>query len=68
VEACCECEKASHDHPGRCNQFLIWAARGETGKGAWAARRLADPQRPPCDILCAVCYAQLTGRMPKGDG
>jgi hypothetical protein len=67
AEACCECEKASHGHPGRCNQFLIWAARGDTGKGAWEARPLHDPRRSPCDILCAACYANTTGRVSKSD-
>ena len=35
AEALCECQKAAHDHVGRCNQFLIWAERGETGRGGW---------------------------------
>ena len=65
AEACCECIKETHGHPGRCDQFLIWAERGGTGKGAWEARRLQDPRRPLCDILCAVCYARVTGQIPK---
>jgi len=65
AEACCECAKESHGHPGRCNQFLVWAARGGTGKGAWEARPIQDPRRPPCDILCAVCYTKATGRVPR---
>ena len=66
AEACCECTKESHGHRGRCNQFLVWADRGGTGKGAWEVRLLQDPRRPPCDILCAVCYAKVTGQIPKG--
>ena len=66
AEACCECTKETHGHPGRCNQFLVWADRGGTGKGAWEVRRLQDPRRPPCDILCAACYAKATGQIPKG--
>ena len=34
AEALCECRKATHGHPGRCGQFLLWAERGSTGKGA----------------------------------
>ena len=64
AEACCECEQATHGHPGRCDQFLIWGARGETGAGGWEARRLPNP-RPGCVILCAVCSAEVTGRMPE---
>ena len=64
AEAVCECRKEAHGHPGRCNQFLIWAERGETGRGAWEARQLSDPRRPRWEILCAACYAKATGRMP----
>jgi len=32
AEVLCECQRAAHGHPGRCNQFLIWAERGETGR------------------------------------
>jgi len=67
-EACCECEKESHGHPGRCNQFMIWADRGGTGKGAWEARVQQDPRRPPCAIFCAACYAKAMGRVQQGDG
>ena len=66
AEACCECVKEAHGHPGRCDQFLIWAERGGTGKGAWEARRLQDPRRPPCIILCAACYAKASGQLPQG--
>jgi len=66
AEACCECAKEAHGHPGRCDQFLIWAERGGTGRGAWEIRALQDPRRPPCVILCAVCYAKITGQLPKG--
>ncbi len=64
AEALCECRKAAHGHPGRCNQFLIWTERGETGRGGWEARRLDDPRPLPCEILCATCYATATGRVP----
>jgi hypothetical protein len=67
AEAGCECTKETHGHLDRCEQFLVWAARGGTGKGAWEARPLRDPQRPPCDILCADCYAKLTGRPTRAD-
>jgi len=64
AEAQCECRKAAHDHPFRCTQFLIWAERGGTGRGAWEARQLNDPRKPPCEILCAACYAKVTERSP----
>ena len=64
AEALCECRKGSHGHAGRCNQFLIWAERGETGRGGWEVRELSDPRRLPCEILCAACYAKATGRVP----
>ena len=64
AEALCECRKDAHGHAGRCNQFLIWAERGETGRGGWAARQRDDPRVPRCEILCAVCYAKATGRAP----
>jgi len=64
AEAICECRKDAHGHAGRCNQFLIWAERGETGRGAWETRRRDDPRQPPCEILCAACYAKATGRVP----
>jgi hypothetical protein len=64
AEAACECQKAAHGHPARCNQFLIWAERGETRHGGWEARELSDPRRLPCEILCAACYAKATGRVP----
>ena len=44
AEACCECGKEAYGHAGRCDQFLIWAERGGTGKGAWEARALQDPR------------------------
>jgi len=56
AEALCECRKDAHGHAGRCSQFLIWAERGETGRGGWGALRRDDPRRPPCEILCAACY------------
>ena len=65
AEALCECWKDAHGHAGRCNQFLIWAERGETGRGAWEARRRDDPHQPPCEILCAACYAKAMGRLPR---
>ena len=65
-EALCECRKTSHGHPARCGQFLLWAERGGTGKGAWDARQLNDPRRPGCEILCAACYTQATGHVPQG--
>ena len=43
AEALCECRKVAHGHPGRCNQFLIWAERGETRLGGWEARRWPAP-------------------------
>jgi hypothetical protein len=64
AEALYECRKEAHGHPGRCNQFLISAACGETGRGGWEARRRHDPRVPPCEILCAACYAKATGRVP----
>ena len=64
AEAMCECRKDAHGHPGRCNQFLIWAERAETGLGGWEARELRDPRRLPCEILCAACYAKAAGRVP----
>ena len=60
----CECRKAAHGHVGRCNQFSLWAERGETGRGSWEACQLSDPRRPACEILCAACYATATGRVP----
>ena len=66
AEAICECRKDAHGHAGRCNQFLIWAERGETGRGGWEARRRDDPRLPPCEILCAACYAKTTGPVPPG--
>ena len=62
AEALCECQKAAHGHPGRCNQFLIWAKRGEAGPGGWEVRPLSDPRRLPCEVLCVACYAKATGR------
>ncbi len=35
AEALCECRKDAHGHAGRCNQFLIWAERGEAGTGGY---------------------------------
>ncbi len=64
AEALCECQKTAHGHPGRCNQFLVWAERGGIGRGAWEARRRDDPRLPPCEILCAACYTKATGRVP----
>jgi hypothetical protein len=64
AEALCECQKQKHGHPGRCSQFLIWGNRGGTGRGAWEARQLNDPRRPPCEILCADCYAMASGEVP----
>ena len=53
--------------PGRCNQFLVWTERGETGRGAWEARHRDDPRLPRCEILCAACYAKATGRVPMAE-
>lgn len=64
AEALCECRKTAHGHPGRCGQFLIWADRGGTGRGGWEARRRDDPRLPPCEILCADCYAKATIGVP----
>jgi hypothetical protein len=64
AEALCECRKDAHGHPGRCNQFLVWAERGGTSRGAWEARRRDDPRLPACEILCAACYTKATGRVP----
>ena len=64
AEALCECRKEAHGHPGRCNQFLVWAERGGTGRGAWEARRRDDPRLPSCEILCAACFTKATGRVP----
>ena len=66
AEAQCECRKEAHGRPGRCNQFLIWAERGGTTRGAWEARHRDDPRLPACEILCAACDAKATGRMPMG--
>ncbi len=66
AEALCECPKSRHGHKGRCNQFLISAARGGTGPGAWEARRRDDPRLPTCEILCAACYAQGDGAAGRG--
>ena len=65
-EALCECQKEAHGHTGRCNQFLIWVERGETGRGAWEARQRDDPRLSRCEILCAACYAKATRRVPMG--
>ena len=65
-EALCECRTAAHGHPGRCGQFLLWAERGGTGKGAWDVRQLKDPRRPGWEILCAACYTAAMGRLPQG--
>ena len=67
AEACCECEKQNHAHSGRCNQFLVWTDRGGTGKGGWEVRVLRDPRRPACEVLCAACYAKVTGKIPRGE-
>ncbi len=64
AEAQCECQKEAHGHRGRCNQFLIWTERGGTGRGAWEARHRDDPRLPPCEVLCAACYAKATARVP----
>jgi len=64
AEAVCECWKDAHGHVGRCNQFLIWAVRGEMGKEGWETRRRDAPRPPPCEILCAACYATATARVP----
>jgi hypothetical protein len=64
AEALCECQKTTHGHSSRCDQFLIWAERGEVGRGGWEARHLNDPRRSLCEILCAACYAKATGRLP----
>jgi hypothetical protein len=64
TEALGECRKVAHGHTDRCNQFLIWAERGEVGLGGWEARRRDDPRLPPCEILCAACYAKATWRIP----
>ncbi len=61
AEALCECAKSRHGHLDRCNQFLVWAERGGTGRGAWEARHRNDPRKPPCEILCAACYAKAMG-------
>ncbi len=66
TEALCECPKTRHGHGGRCQQFLIWAERGGTGPGAWEVRRRDDPRLPPCEILCAACYAKAMGRTAEG--
>jgi hypothetical protein len=55
AEALCERRKEARGHPGRCNQFLVWAERGGTGPGAWEARRRDDPRLPFFEILCAAC-------------
>ena len=64
AEALCECRKVAHGHAERCHQFLIWAERGRTRRGAWEARRRDDPRLPRWEILCAACYAKATGRVP----
>jgi hypothetical protein len=64
AEALCECRKDAHGHPGRCNQFLVWAEHGGTSRGAWEARRRDDPRLPACEVLCAACYTKATGRVP----
>ncbi len=61
AEACCECDRQNHGHLGRCDQFLLWAERGQSQKGGWEARLLQDPRRPICEILCAACYAKSMG-------
>ena len=66
AEAQCECTKQAHGHGQRCQQVLIWEERGGTGRGAWEVRQMHDPRVHPCQILCVVCYAKLTGRIPPG--
>jgi hypothetical protein len=66
AEAQCECTKDAQGHGGQCPQVLVWDDRGGTGKGAWEVRHLNDPRVHPLQILCAACYAKLTGRVPKG--
>lgn len=65
-EAQCECRKESHGHTGRCPQVLVWEDRGGTHRGAWEARQRNDPRAHPLQVLCAECYAKLTGRVPRG--
>ena len=67
AEACCECANPAHGHPAPCAQFLIWGARGETGRGGWEVRRLQEPGGPAWEILCAPCYAKASGRLPQPD-
>ncbi len=66
AEAQCECRETSHFHGAPCTQFLLWAERGGTGKGAWEVRERGDRRQPGCQILCAACYALITGTVPKG--
>jgi hypothetical protein len=47
AEALWECRKDAHGHPGRGNQFVIWAERGGTGRGAWESPHRSDPRVPP---------------------
>jgi len=65
-EAQCECTQEGHGHVRRCPQFLVWDDHGGTEKGAWEVRRMDDPRVHPLQILCAACYAKLTGHIPRG--
>jgi hypothetical protein len=46
AEALCECRKGTHGHVGRRSQCVIWAERGEAGRGGWEARRRNDLSFP----------------------
>lgn len=59
----CECNRASHEHSGRCSDLLVWGNRGREGLGAWEAHHKDgnsnNDSLANCEILCWECHEEI---------
>jgi hypothetical protein len=58
----CECTRATHGHPGRCNKSLLELYRGELDTQAgWEALSKSGSylDLSDCEILCRGCQKEI---------